>query len=299
MPTSSRCSPSTAPAAPKAISISASRRRCGPSWSPPIFSSAWSRIRPNAKPGTVYRISDLELASRLSFFLWSSVPDDTLLDLAEKNKLRDPAILNAQLRRMLDDPRADSLVSNFAGQWLYTRSLSQQKPDPDAFPEFDESLRTVLPARNRAVLPGHPARRPSADRTAGRQLHVPQSAPRRTLRDPQHLRPAVPQGDSRRRQSRRPAGAGKPAHRHQLPESHLGGAARQMDSGEPAGLAAAAAAAGSRPGDARQGRPQAHDARSDGDAPLQRRLPELPRAHGPDRVRAGELRRRRQVARQG
>lgn len=94
-----------------------------------------------AAPGSMYRLSDLELASRLSFFLWSSVPDDTLLDLAEKNKLRDPAILEAQVRRMLDDPRADSLVSNFSGQWLYTRALSQQKPDPDAFPEFDESLR--------------------------------------------------------------------------------------------------------------------------------------------------------------
>ncbi|HEY1496688.1 MAG TPA: DUF1592 domain-containing protein [Candidatus Solibacter sp.] len=96
---------------------------------------------PNAAPGSVYRISDFEFASRLSFFLWSSVPDDTLLDLAEKKKLRDPAVLTAQLRRMLDDPRADSLVSNFSGQWLYTRALSQQKPDPDAFPEFDESLR--------------------------------------------------------------------------------------------------------------------------------------------------------------
>jgi hypothetical protein len=96
---------------------------------------------PGSASGSIYRISDLELASRLSFFLWSSVPDDTLLDLAETHKLREPQILAAQLRRMLDDPRSDSLVSNFAGQWLYTRSLSQQKPDPDAFPEFDESLR--------------------------------------------------------------------------------------------------------------------------------------------------------------
>ena len=96
---------------------------------------------PSAAPGAVYRIGDFELASRLSFFLWSSVPDDTLLDLAAQNKLRDPAILEGQVRRMLDDPRADSLVSNFAGQWLYIRGLAQQKPDPDAFPEFDESLR--------------------------------------------------------------------------------------------------------------------------------------------------------------
>jgi Protein of unknown function (DUF1592)/Protein of unknown function (DUF1588)/Protein of unknown function (DUF1585)/Protein of unknown function (DUF1587)/Protein of unknown function (DUF1595) len=94
--------------------------------------------------GSVYRISDFELASRLSFFLWSSVPDDQLLDLAEKGKLKDPAVLEQQVHRLLDDPRADSLVSNFAGQWLYIRNLSQQKPDPDAFPEFDESLRQAF-----------------------------------------------------------------------------------------------------------------------------------------------------------
>jgi len=95
----------------------------------------------DAAPGTVYRLSDLELASRLSFFLWSTVPDDQLLDLAEKGRLKEPAVLDQQVRRMLDDPHSDSLVSNFAGQWLYVRALSQQKPDPDIFPEFDESLR--------------------------------------------------------------------------------------------------------------------------------------------------------------
>ena len=96
---------------------------------------------PKAAPGSVYRISDLDLASRLSFFLWSSIPDDTLLDLAEKNKLHEPAVFDAQLRRLLADPRSQSLVTNFAGQWLYLRNLSQVKPDPDAFPEFDDSLR--------------------------------------------------------------------------------------------------------------------------------------------------------------
>ena len=85
-------------------------------------------------PGSVYRISDLELASRLSFFLWSTVPDDQLLDLAEKGKLKDPVVLDQQVRRLLDDPRAESLVTNFAGQWLYIRNLEQQKPDPDVFP---------------------------------------------------------------------------------------------------------------------------------------------------------------------
>jgi mono/diheme cytochrome c family protein len=94
-----------------------------------------------AAPGTVYRLSDIELASRISFFLWSSIPDEELLGLAEKGKLKDPAVLEAQVRRLLDDPRSQALVSNFAGQWLSLRNLAVAKPDPDAFPEFDESLR--------------------------------------------------------------------------------------------------------------------------------------------------------------
>jgi hypothetical protein len=94
-----------------------------------------------AAPGTVYRISDLELASRLSFFLWSSIPDERLLSLAEKGRLKDPAVLQAQVRRMLDDPKSQALVSNFAGQWLSLRNLAVVKPDPDMFPEFDDSLR--------------------------------------------------------------------------------------------------------------------------------------------------------------
>ena len=97
-----------------------------------------------AKAASVVRVSDLDLASRLSFFLWSSIPDQELLDLAEKGKLHDPATLSQQVRRMLDDPRSESLVTNFAGQWLYLRNLAGQRPDPDAFPEFDESLRQAF-----------------------------------------------------------------------------------------------------------------------------------------------------------
>jgi hypothetical protein len=93
-----------------------------------------------AAPGTVFRIGDLELASRLSFFLWSSVPDDQLLSLAEQGKLNDPATLDAQVRRMLADPRSDALVRNFAGQWLSLRNLAVAKPDPDLFPDYDDSL---------------------------------------------------------------------------------------------------------------------------------------------------------------
>jgi hypothetical protein len=99
---------------------------------------------PKAAAGAVYRVSDLELASRLSFFLWSTVPDEQLLGLAEKGKLHEPAVFEQQVRRMLADARSDTLVSNFAGQWLYIRNLSQERPDPDEFPEFDEALRQAF-----------------------------------------------------------------------------------------------------------------------------------------------------------
>lgn len=92
-------------------------------------------------PGAAHKITDLELASRLSFFLWSSIPDDELLKLAEHNQLSEPATLEAQVRRMLKDPKSDALVKNFGGQWLYLRNLALLRPDPDAFPEFDEPLR--------------------------------------------------------------------------------------------------------------------------------------------------------------
>jgi cytochrome c551/c552 len=97
---------------------------------------------PAASPaGSVYAVNDFELASRLSFFLWSSIPDEELLSLAEKGKLRDPAVLSEQVSRMLEDRRSEAFVGNFAGQWLFLRNLAQVKPDQDAFPKFDASLR--------------------------------------------------------------------------------------------------------------------------------------------------------------
>ena len=95
-------------------------------------------------PNTDYRVSDLELASRLSFFLWSSVPDEELLNLAADGKLRDPRVLEQQARRMLADPRSDALVSNFAGQWLFLRNLAAQSPDARMFPDFDDNLRQAF-----------------------------------------------------------------------------------------------------------------------------------------------------------
>ncbi|HZM97132.1 MAG TPA: DUF1592 domain-containing protein [Vicinamibacterales bacterium] len=95
-------------------------------------------------PGTPYRISDLELASRLSFFLWSSIPDDELLEAASRGRLRKGDELERQVRRMLADRRADALVANFAGQWLHIRNLRNTTPDKNDFPDFDDNLRQAF-----------------------------------------------------------------------------------------------------------------------------------------------------------
>ncbi|MBF8305986.1 MAG: hypothetical protein HW398_1174, partial [Acidobacteria bacterium] len=115
------------------------------------------RIEPDpdrVAPGAAYPVSDLDLASRLSFFLWSSLPDDELLGLAQQGKLRDPGVLDQQIRRMIADSRVealgvadsrvDALGTNFAGQWLYLRNVKAVAPDPEGFPDFDENLREAL-----------------------------------------------------------------------------------------------------------------------------------------------------------
>ncbi len=102
-------------------------------------------VEPASAPaGKPYRISDLELASRLSFFLWSSIPDDELLNVASQNKLHEPSVLEQQVRRMLADRRSDALVLNFAGQWLQLRALKTQVPVTSEFPDFDDNLRQAM-----------------------------------------------------------------------------------------------------------------------------------------------------------
>ena len=94
--------------------------------------------------GESYLISDVELASRLSFFLWSSAPDEELLQLAEQNSLREPGVLQEQVQRMMADERATAFIENFVGQWLYLRNLEAHYPLPAAYPEFDENLREAF-----------------------------------------------------------------------------------------------------------------------------------------------------------
>ena len=92
----------------------------------------------------MYPISDLELASRLSFFLWSSIPDDELIDLAARGDLDKPAVLEREVKRMLADPRSSNLVTNFASQWLHLRNLDSMTPDMRLFPDFDDNLRQAF-----------------------------------------------------------------------------------------------------------------------------------------------------------
>ncbi len=95
-------------------------------------------------PGAVYRVRDIELASRLSFFLWSSIPDDELIDLAAQGRLHQPAVLEQQVRRMLADPKSSALIDNFTGQWLNVRGLKTVEPVVNIFPDFDDNLRSAF-----------------------------------------------------------------------------------------------------------------------------------------------------------
>jgi mono/diheme cytochrome c family protein len=110
----------------------------------PKFVFRAERDPDNVAAGAVYRISDLELASRLSFFLWSSIPDDQLLQAARQGTLHQSAVLTQQVRRMMADPKSDALVTNFAGQWLYLRNLKNFQPNSLEFPDFDDNLRQSM-----------------------------------------------------------------------------------------------------------------------------------------------------------
>jgi hypothetical protein len=110
----------------------------------PKFLLRVERDPSGAAPGTVYQLSDLELASRLSFFLWSSIPDDELLDTAVKGMLKTPAVLEGQVRRLLADPKSQALVDNFVAQWLQLRNLKSRQPNSHEFPDFDDNLRAAL-----------------------------------------------------------------------------------------------------------------------------------------------------------
>jgi hypothetical protein len=172
----------------------------------PNFTYRIERDASGVKPGGAHPVSDVDLASRLSFFLWSSIPDARLLDLAIAGRLREPATLASEVRRMIADKRADALVSNFVGQWLQLRNLeSKVRPDILTFPDFDDNVREAFRRENRAPLLLHRPREPQRAGAAERGLHVRQRAAGAALRHSRRLRHALPQGAGDRSQSPRPA----------------------------------------------------------------------------------------------
>lgn len=110
----------------------------------PNFLYRFQQTPASESPEKVYPVNEYELASRLSYFLWSSMPDEDLMQLADRHQLRKPEVLKTQVHRMLKDPKSNALVENFAGQWLELRNLESVSPDPDEFPEFDDELRKAM-----------------------------------------------------------------------------------------------------------------------------------------------------------
>ena len=138
-------------------------------------------------------MSDIELASRLSFFLWSSIPDEKLLDLAAAGRLREPGVLAAQAQRMIEDERADALVENFTGQWLQLRNLEAKVvPDLLMFPDFDDNIRKGFRKETEQFFGYILRENRSALGAYERGLHLRRRAARQALRNPRRLRPAIP-----------------------------------------------------------------------------------------------------------
>ena len=140
-------------------------------------------------PDKTHRLSDVELATRLSYFLWSSMPDDELLNVAEAGKLHEPAVLDAQVKRMMTDKKAAAFADNFAGQWLEVRNLDSIKPDPEKVPRLDARAEGRHAHRNPHVLPVRAEREPADLRFHRREVHLPERASGEVLRHPRREGP--------------------------------------------------------------------------------------------------------------
>ena len=258
------------------------------------------RTPANAAPGSVYRLSDLELASRLSFFLWSSIPDDTLLTWPSRGQLREPAeVLEQQVTRMLRDPRSRALVDSFASQWL----RHAQGADLAARSEHLPGVRREPPPR---LHPGNHdcsstascARIAASSTSSAPTTRSSTSGSREHYGVPGIVGERFRKRDVHRRCARRPARPGRHADGDVVPRSHGAGGARLLGAREPARHAATAAAARTCPiceATTEDGRPLSMRAQME----THRRNPAvrgLPRAHGSAGIRDGELRRHRPLA---
>ena len=249
-------------------------------------------------PGEPYRIDDLELASRLSFFLWSSIPDDELLDLAAQNKLHEQSVLRRQVRRMLADPRSDQLIENFAGQWLYLRNLDVKGGAVEEFPDFDDNLREAFRTETELLF-GSIVRE---DRNVVDLLTADYTFVNERLAEHydipgvygSHFRKVTLENDARRGL----LGQGSILDGHLVSEPHVAGAARRLGAREHRRRRSADSAA-ERPRARGNGESREHAedlARPNVTAHREAILRGLPQDHGPCRLCARELRRGRQVA---
>ena len=179
-----------------------------------------------------YRISDVELASRLSFFLWSSIPDDELLRRGRRRESsNDPAVLERAGRSgCWPIPKSRALVDNFAGQWLQLRNVRNVQPNSDAFPDFDDNLRQAFRRETELFFESIMREDRSVLDLLTRRLHVRQRAAGPALRDPEHLRQPVPPRHGDRRHAARPARPGQHPGGDVARRAHVAGRARQVDS---------------------------------------------------------------------
>ena len=193
-------------------------------------------------PASPYRIDDLALASRLSFFLWSSIPDDTLLNLAAQGKLKDPAVLEQQVKRMLADPKAEALADNFAEQWLFLRNLKNSAPNLDAFPDFDDNLRQAMLEETKLFFESIQREDRSVMDLLNADYTFVNERLAQALRDSQRLWKPVPARSGDRPGAPGTAGAGQYPHCDLVSQSHFAGPARQVDPDQHPGHAAYPAA---------------------------------------------------------
>ena len=309
-----RCSSSTtAAAATAATSRPASSSRSSACWSIRNSCCESTAIRRqsgvasrqsavSSRQSAVHRLSDLEVASRLSFFLWSSIPDDRLLSLAERGQLTSPLVLEKETRRMLADPRAiDALVGSFAAQWLNLRRVEEVVVDPERYPNYDLSLLQAF-QRETELFVGSTIRedRGVAELLSARYTFVNERLARH-YGIPGNLRqPLPPRHADQSQRARGPAGRRRAARDHVVPGPDLSRAARQVAAEQHLRFARAAASARRRHQPRKQaGRPAGIDSRAAGEAPPEPVVQQLPRGHRPARFRARELRRDRRVADRG
>ena len=267
--------------------------------SPPFLVRA-EREPANLPAGKPYRITDLELASRLSFLIWSSIPDDELIEVASQNKLHLAPVLEGQVRRMLADPKASALVENFGDQLLYLRNLPATSPDGLYYPDWDDELRKgfrretellfqSIIQENRNVVDLLTADYTFLNERLAKHYGIPE-----------HLRLAVPAGDSRTG-SRVPPRVARSGQRSladlgaEFP--HFARQARCLGAGEHPGYASARAASERAASRRHEGRQENNDApRADDSASIDGALRELPQTDGSHWLRTRKFRRRRKVA---